>query len=237
MAKSELVQSLQRALDVLEKIGLSEDGIRLAELADQLALKKTTVYNLARTLQARGYLARDNAGRYQLGPMLDEIAQRRFQRRVFRRAAAAMQHLYASYQNAVLTFSELIGSEICCRIRMAPDFPGLLRQPPMQTFQPFSSASGLCLQAFNANYRENMAATGGFDESARCWNSRADFEKALEATRQSGLAIITSATQWRLAAPIGDNYVLGISLPGKTGKTDKLAEDLAAAVEDIRQQS
>jgi len=63
-----LVQSVARALDILEVLGQAEQGLGVTELARQLGLKVPTAHNLLRTLLARGYVAKDKSTqRYRLG--------------------------------------------------------------------------------------------------------------------------------------------------------------------------
>jgi len=59
--KGQLVQSVGRALDILEALGGSEHGLGVSELARRLGLKVPTTHNLLRTLAARGYASKDAA--------------------------------------------------------------------------------------------------------------------------------------------------------------------------------
>ena len=207
------MQSLERGLEILEGVVRADSGTRLGELAARLTLKKTTVHNLVRTLRLRGYLTQDGAGRLHPGPALEDLFHQRARRGIYTRAEAGMRRLLAAAGDATLTFSELAGREIFCRLRMSPDYPGLLQRPHAQTFNAYSSASGLCLQAFNPAYREAMAATGGLEESTqRRWPTRAAFDRALVATRRRGLAVIEVNDGVRLAAPAGESHALGVSL-------------------------
>ncbi len=234
MPRSEMVQSLLRALDILELVVDAGDGARLNELADKLGLRKSTAHNLARTLVARGYLAKDSLNRYRSGPIFEEMQRRRASRDIFQRAAAAITRLQTLFPHGVLTFSELVGAEICCRLRLAPDTPGGLRRPPDQVFNPFGSASGLCLQAFNADFHNLLAAPGTFEESGRRhWATRDEFEKAILITRQNGLAAVQTGDHWCLAAPVGHNFVLGLRLETTAAGSRKAAATLSAAAQEI----
>ncbi len=62
-----LVQSVGRALDILEELGQAEGRFGVTELARKLSLKVPTVHNLLRTLAARGYVVKDRDQRYRLG--------------------------------------------------------------------------------------------------------------------------------------------------------------------------
>ena len=53
MAGNHLVQSIQRAVDILQCVAASEDGVTLQEISRQLGLKPPTVHNIARTLTVR----------------------------------------------------------------------------------------------------------------------------------------------------------------------------------------
>ncbi len=215
-----MVQSLQRAIDIMEMVAGMEEGARLTDIAENLNLKKTTAHNLLRTLQYRGYLEKDYAHRFQIGPAIEEISRNRYRRSIFQRVTTQIRQLHKLFPDATITFSELVGNEIICRLRLAPDMPGVLRHPHAQTFCPFGSASGLCLQAFNPNYRENLSSTSLFEESGhRFWADRQSFEQALRDTTTNGLAEITGESIRRLAAPAGENHTLGMSM--KTATTDE----------------
>ena len=68
--------ALEKALDVLDAIGRSPAGLSQAELAQQLALPRTTLYRLLGSLSARGLLRRDPLRRvYCLGLRCFEYAR------------------------------------------------------------------------------------------------------------------------------------------------------------------
>ncbi len=225
-----MIQSVDRALDILDCVARTEDGARLSEVAGALGLNRTTVHNLLRTLRLRGYLEQERGGRYRLGSVLSTLGYRRVGQGIFRRAEVEMQRLHADTAAATVTFSELAGREICCRLRLAPASEGVVQRPQTQTFHAFGSASGLCLQAFNPAYREAMTALHGFEESGqRYWKSPAEFERALLATRQRGVAVMRSDSGVRFAAPVGDGHVLGVSMAGTESGDEALAERVRAA--------
>ena len=67
-SKKPLIQSLERAIDILELIRDNSNSIRATDVADHLGLGVATAHNIIRTLYARGYLAQDENNRYLLGP-------------------------------------------------------------------------------------------------------------------------------------------------------------------------
>lgn len=62
-----LVQSVERALDILEIVGNSTEPVRNSEIAEKLGVSPATASNLIRTLYMRGYLNQHKGGRYTLG--------------------------------------------------------------------------------------------------------------------------------------------------------------------------
>ncbi len=70
------VQSVDRALSILETLGPEPDGLGVTELARALGLKTPTTHNLLRTLAARGYVAQDvSTQKYRLGPACGSLGQ------------------------------------------------------------------------------------------------------------------------------------------------------------------
>ncbi len=227
MAGSELVQSVQRALDILEATARADYGLRLRDISEESGLKDTTVHNLVRTLCARGYLVRSADRRFEPGPAVEEITRLRYRRGLFLRAEQEMLRLHPLLTEGVLTFAEFAGGDISCRFRIAPELPGIVRRPHHQTFSPFGSASGLCLQAFNPGFRDMVSARGSFEESGHSgWASRENFDRALSETVRRGLAVLHRDGLYRLAAPVGENHTLGLSLKLVPADVDSVCDRL-----------
>lgn len=68
------IQSVERAMALLEAIAQAGGEARLVDLAAQLGLHKSTLHGLLNTLAAMGYISRHGT-RYALGLRLREIAQ------------------------------------------------------------------------------------------------------------------------------------------------------------------
>jgi DNA-binding IclR family transcriptional regulator/sugar lactone lactonase YvrE len=92
--------SLEKALDVLEAVGASSEGLSQAALTARLALPRTTVYRLLATLVARGLLRRDPLRKvYCLGFRCFEMA----------RQAYATPDLVAAAASELRTLRDLTG--------------------------------------------------------------------------------------------------------------------------------
>jgi IclR family acetate operon transcriptional repressor len=57
-----VIQSVQRAFDLLERIATHSEGARLSELADGAGLNRSTAHNLLASLEELGYITQDKKG-------------------------------------------------------------------------------------------------------------------------------------------------------------------------------
>lgn len=96
------IQSVERAMAILEKIAASGGAARLADLSAQLELKKSTLHGLLNTLAALGYVTRQGT-HYALGLRLRDIAQP---------LADADEQLRETFAPALLKMAKLSG-ETC----------------------------------------------------------------------------------------------------------------------------
>ena len=68
-AKRKTIQSVNRALDILELLAKYEDGLTLTEIGEGLGYNVNTVSGLLNTLAVRGYVEQKAArGKWTLGP-------------------------------------------------------------------------------------------------------------------------------------------------------------------------
>lgn len=92
-----MVQSLDRALNLLEALAGADEDVSLSQLTEQLGLPLGTAHRLLSSLASRGYAAQDRTTRrYGPGPKLLEVATRAAASRRFsleRIARPALQRL------------------------------------------------------------------------------------------------------------------------------------------------
>ena len=73
-----VIQSVDRALDILEALAQAEGKIALAELSARTGLNLSTCHHLVATIVRRGYIAQDRATRhYSLGSKIFELSEAR----------------------------------------------------------------------------------------------------------------------------------------------------------------
>jgi DNA-binding IclR family transcriptional regulator len=192
MAHSELVQALQRGLDILRVLAEAAQPVALRDLAGVTGLKPSTAHNLLRTLAAGGFAERTPDGpRYLLGPAIHELSTVARTRGCIGRAETEMRRLAAAFPTATLTVARQVGADIVVELRMSPDRPGLLQRPSGQCFNPYSTASGLLFQAFGGAdtvlcLRQRYPLP---DFAAETWPTPAAFEAHLEKIRRTGISV------------------------------------------------
>ncbi|MCG8516122.1 MAG: IclR family transcriptional regulator [Halanaerobiales bacterium] len=70
----QLIKSLDRALNVLEKIVQADRALGVTELSNSLGMHKSSVYRLLATLAYRGYVKQDKNSGYRVGIRLLELS-------------------------------------------------------------------------------------------------------------------------------------------------------------------
>ena len=67
------VESVERALSLLEAFNMGDNGLALKELAQRTGLNKATILRLSSSLEKFGYLSRDHDGIFHLGSALWKV--------------------------------------------------------------------------------------------------------------------------------------------------------------------
>lgn len=69
-----IIQSVDRAIDILMLIGESKEPIPAAEISKQTGINRTTVYGLLHTLERKHFIVRnENSGCYTIGPIAFQL--------------------------------------------------------------------------------------------------------------------------------------------------------------------
>ncbi len=76
MAGNGVVQSVDRALLILELLSDYENGISISNISDQLDLHKSTIHRLLLTLNHKGYVEKTSENKYKLTLKLFELGNR-----------------------------------------------------------------------------------------------------------------------------------------------------------------
>lgn len=74
MGDEKSIQSIERALDIMEAVAVYESGKSLTEISENVNLPKSTAFRIIATLMKRGYIDKTEAGNYKMGLKLIEDA-------------------------------------------------------------------------------------------------------------------------------------------------------------------
>ncbi|WP_336799707.1 IclR family transcriptional regulator [Kaistia sp. MMO-174] len=172
------VPALDKALDILELLAGSKEGMTLGEIAAAVDRSVNQIYRTLVTLERRGYLFRARpSGLYFLSLMLFEIVHRQEPMRgLIDMALPAMRALSEAIgQSCNLSIHDAGRVVVIAQIDSPSPFGFRVRAGA--TFPLFESATGRLLMAFEPD-----------DAKVRCW-LQGDSESALE-TLGVGLATI-----------------------------------------------
>ena len=70
-----MINSILKAIDILNLFSTSEPRLSLAEISRRLGSPKTTTYNLLKTLLSQGFVEKTDDGRYALGTAIVALTQ------------------------------------------------------------------------------------------------------------------------------------------------------------------
>ncbi len=204
-----MIQSLQRAFQIVRHVAGAEDGLRLAALSELCGLKKTTVYHLAESLVAEGMLAKERDSRYVLGPLAAELHLAGQGKQRLRHAAEALTELHKLHPQSSLVYTELGESDIFGRLNLPIGRPGVVEYPSGMTLNPYLTVCGILYFAFMpADRLEGLRLRHSFDLKGReAWGSEANFQKSVREARSQGWSetpSLTPSDSFKIGAPVRD---------------------------------
>jgi DNA-binding IclR family transcriptional regulator len=120
-----LIQSVQRALRLVEAVGAAHGRAQAKELARAVGLTLSTTYHLLRTLTHEGYLQRLDDGSYVLGPAFAQVSSQNRMAAVLSRARPAMQGLRDELRNPVYLAMYVDGEIAVVEIVDSPKIPSI----------------------------------------------------------------------------------------------------------------
>ena len=141
------IQSVTRALDILEYIVKTGDGFPLGKIAEACHLNKTTAYHLLRTLESRGYVEQSYDSQfYKAGWMLYTIAGKTFENlTVVQAARPYVQQLFDKYNETIILCYGAQGADKkigFCLYEMESDKPLHSSMPTGTQFPLHCTAAG-----------------------------------------------------------------------------------------------
>lgn len=205
MSHYELVQSVERALDILELVANTEAGITRQCVIGRTRLKNTTVYNLLKTLVAKRYLVKQrNPIRYHAGPVLLNIRRAQRDYELFQRAKPILIRL-ANTMVAGVSLCENVGLRTLTMLS-ATFGKEYVTQELHPTFMlPYGIGDVFYAYWDRQQIAEYERRVPFAKYGRRRWKSRKTWNKFLAEFRQKRVAMIPvrlTGGHFRVAAPV-----------------------------------
>lgn len=190
--RGQSVQSLDRALDLLEALAEAQSELGVSEVAERVGLHVSTAHRLLAVLVSRGYARRTQHGRYGLGPRLLTLAS----------AAASPQQvdLRADARPALQELAECSGETTNLSLPVEGDIIYVEQVPSRHLVRMFTqigtrvpaycTAAGKAMLAYrDAGGLAEYLATAPFERhTARTLTTAAALEAELARARERGYA-------------------------------------------------
>ena len=215
MPGNELVQSLVRALDIMESVSRSPSGVRLADVSDELGLNTTTAYNLMRTLAERGYLQKDSLNRYRLGRAVTELLVQERSHILMQSSGTMLLKLASAMPGCVAGVTNLCDNHLRTVLRVSPERRNVLQYPVSMTLPLYSSCTGLAF-LMQSVYAPGLFSYWPFEENgANFWKSKENLDAFLEKAREQNFVTmdLCGTGDSGIAIPLAENYVISLRCP------------------------
>jgi DNA-binding IclR family transcriptional regulator len=234
---NELVQSLVRALDIMESVSRSPSGVRLADVSEELGLNTTTAYNLMRTLAERGYLQKDSLSRYRLGRGVTELLIQERSNKLMQSSGTMLLKLSSAMPGCVAGVTNLCDCHLRTLLRVSPERRNVLQYPVSVTLPLYSSCTGLAF-LMQSIYAPGLFSYWPFEENgASFWKSKENLDAFLEKSRAQNFVTmeLCGTRDSGIAMPLAENHVISLRCPKEDLKRG--IRLLQTAVQKIREKT
>lgn len=218
---------LDKAVGVLHTLAESPCG--LAELCERTGLPRATAYRLAAALEAHRLVARDDDGRWCLGPAVSELATR-VHDPLLAAGAAVLPELRETTGESVQLYRREGASRVC--VAALEPAAGLRDTVPVGTRLPMTAGSGakVLLAHSDAATQKSILPMAKFTDRTLAEVRRRGWAQSV-AEREPGVASVS--------APVRDGRGVVVAAISVSGPIDRIgrrpgvrwAADLLAAAE------
>jgi DNA-binding IclR family transcriptional regulator len=201
---------LDKAVDVLHTIAQSPCG--LAELCERTGFPRATTYRLAAALEVHRLLARDDDGRWQLGPALTELATQ-VNDPLLAAGVAVLPQLRESTGESVQLYRREGTSRVC--VAALEPSAGLRDTVPVGARLPMTAGSGAKVLLAHSDVATQKAVlpTAKFSDRTLAEVRRRGWAQSV-AEREPGVASVS--------APVRDGRGVVVAAISVSGPVDRI---------------
>ncbi len=190
-SEKKLIQSIERAADILYLFLDEKDYLGIAEIAKAVSLPKPTVQGIVNTLVAREYLERDPfAGRYRLGRMLFQLGMTYAAKLDIVSITRGWTERLCFQFNQPVNCGMLVGKKVVVVLRVEPANQFMVFPQLGNTINAHSTCIGKMILAFmpEQNRNEFLEAYSFVAMTANTITDRKRFDEELLAVQQTGIS-------------------------------------------------
>jgi IclR family transcriptional regulator, KDG regulon repressor len=235
-----LIQSIQRASDVLSLFIDEKKPIGITEFSKKLGLPKTTIAGIVSTLEAIGYLEKDPiTGKYRLGPQLFQLGMKYATNMdLVTIARAWMERLCFQFMEPV-NVGMLVGDKVTIVIRIEPENRYMVFPQAGSIIPTHSTCIGKAILAYmDPVKRDLLLKYYGFERlTSNTITSRDRFLDEIELVRSSGVSFDNQESINGLAGiggPIFNHTGLVVAAFAITGNPENIAKRRENIIEAVK---
>lgn len=188
----EVVQSVERALSIIEVLSEYEDGLGITEISELVKLHKSTVHRLLYTLITKGYVSQnENTNKYMLSLKLFELGSKKVEKMNIVTAARPLLQELMEKTNEVVHLVVREGTEIVYVAKVESQNPIRMYSRIGKRSQVYCTAVGKAMLA-KSNAEDVLRVWENSDISKLTQYTITDFKQfksALDKVKEMGYAI------------------------------------------------
>lgn len=190
-SKAARVGVVGKVLRILEALDAAPGGLQLRQISQLTGVQKSTAYRFLAHLEGDGYLFRDDAGAYVIGPRLARLGAGVAYHATLRKVSRpAMQHVWRETKETV-NLAALDGHEIVYLDVLESDFLFRMGSQVGMRRPLYCTALGKAILAFLPEDQiEELISSMTFEQlTRRTINDEARLRRELSKIRQQGYAV------------------------------------------------
>jgi len=235
-----LIQSIQRATDILEFFAEMNTPLGISDFAKKLSLPKTTIQGIVTTLVELRYLEKDqHSAKYKLGPKLFQLGlSYATNMDLIKFAKVWMERMCFQFREPV-NVGMLVGSKVLIIFRVEPEQRFMTFPQTGAVIPAHTTVIGKLLFAhMKESKREEVLRDYPFQKlTENSITSREEFDKELEKVREEGVAFDNEENIIGLAgigAPIYNYSGQVIAAFVLSGNAEKINNSRNQIVNEVR---
>ncbi|HCP62052.1 MAG TPA: IclR family transcriptional regulator [Actinobacteria bacterium] len=222
-----MIQSVERAAQILKALGSGAPRLGITELADLLGLAKPTVHGLLRTLEAQELVEQDpETSKYRLGPALLQLGNAFLDNHELRARSLVWAESLATRANEAVQVGVLYGSNVLVVHHVFRPDNSVQMLEVGASIPWHACAPGKAIVAhLDAPRRAELIGAPLAKLTGRTLDTLQGLEREVSRVRRDGFAVEDQEAivgEAAIAAPVFDLHGTAVGAIGVTGPTERL---------------